>query len=416
MKVVLLFFVFLFYSLHAHAIPEAKTSFWKGGMVLHQRNSNHNRVIKHIEINERPVKRITSNDSKNSISSKNSIVVKAKGGSLNEALNNAFKVAIDNEVGLILDTERHAKNGEIFHSQILSYSAGYIKHYEILKHEHNREKDEHQIRINVIVASSKLKNYLLVADNDSKFFNVDEIKTRIKSLKKSKLDREILVRNFFKNFPEGAFDIQVKKFSHKIDSQFKSSLNIPIDIAWNQEYIEALFELYTVISDSDYDTPKYYKGDSNFIRHGVPKGDFVFIDRVKKPKLLRRFNPNNYYDYSGNILNIKGFKITDKHLSSLLWQLNKDMGKASLCVTIKSKNGELERFCENSSTIFQSGLISLGHYKHHSGFIFDPDTKRVTKKLQIDESSLQKFAGPSEISAYIINCNEGRGRNNCSYF
>ena len=81
-------------------------------MVVHQRNSNHNRVIKDIEINERPVKRITSNDSKNSISSKNSIVVKVKGVSLNDALNNALKIAIDNEVGLILDTERHAKNGE----------------------------------------------------------------------------------------------------------------------------------------------------------------------------------------------------------------------------------------------------------------------------------------------------------------
>ena len=405
-------FVCLFYS--PYATSETKTSSWKGGILLHQRNSNHNRVIKDIEINERPVKRITSNDSKNSISSKNSIVVKVKGVSLNDALNNAFKIAIDNEVGLILDTERHAKNGEIFHSQILSYSAGYIKHYEILKHEHNKERNEHQIRVNVIVASSKLKNYLLVADNDPKFFNVDEIKTRIKSLKKSKLDREILVRNFFKNFPEGAFDIQVKKFSHKIDSQGKSSLIIPIDIAWNQEYIEALFELYTVISDSDYDTPKNYKGDSNFIRRGVPKGDFVFIDRVKKPKLLRRLNLNNYYDYSGNILNIKGFKIIDKHLSSLLWKLIRDIGNAFLCVTIESKNGGVEIFCENSSTIFQSGLISLGHYTHHSGVIFDPDTKRVTEKLQIDESSLQKFAGSSEISAYIIYCNEGRGRNNCS--
>jgi|TARA_B110000881_G_C18595899_1_gene531294 hypothetical protein len=412
MKLVLLFFVCLFYS--PYATPETKTSAWKGGMVLHQRNSKHNRVSKHIETNERLVKRVTSNDS---INSKNSIVVEAKGVSLGDALNNAFKVAIDNEVGLILDTERHMKNDEIVHSQILSYSAGYIKKYEILEHEHNREKNSHQIRINVIVASSKLRNYLLISDNDSKSFNIDEIKTRIKSLKKSKLDRETLVRNFFKTFPEGAFDIQVSDFIHKIDSQGKSSLNIPINISWNKEYIEALFELYTVISDSNYDTPKHRNGDSDFIRRGVSKGNFVFIDRVKKPKLLRRMNTNNYYDYAGNILNIKGFEITDKSLSYLLWDISTKMAKASLCVSIESlENGESERFCENTHDILQSGLISVGRHQYQSGFIFDPDTKRITEKLQIDESSLQKFEGSSEISAYIINCKEGRGRNHCSYF
>ena len=33
--------------------------------------------------------------------------VKGEGPTLQLALNNAFKVAIDNEVGVILDTERH---------------------------------------------------------------------------------------------------------------------------------------------------------------------------------------------------------------------------------------------------------------------------------------------------------------------
>ena len=344
------------------------------------------------------------------------IEVEGEGVSLEDALNNAFKVAIDNEVGVILDTERHLKNGEIVHNQILSYSAGYIKQYEIIEHEQNSEKNSHQIKVNVIVASSKLKNYLLISDNDSKSFNVDEIKTRIKSLEESKLDREKLVRNFFKSYPEGAFDVQVLDFSHKIDSQGNSSLNIPINISWNQEYIAALHELYTVISDSEYDTPKHKKGDSNFIRRGVSKGDFVFIERIKKPNFFKKhISLYNYYDYSGNILNIKGFKITDNSLRHLLWDISAKMGKASVCVTIESKNGGVERFCENSSNIFQSGLISLGRYTNQSGFIFDPlVTATVTEKLQIDESSLQKFQGSSEISANIINCKEGRGRNNCS--
>ena len=62
--------------------------------------------------------------------------VEGEGPTLQIALNNAFKVAIDNEVGVILDTERHLQNGEIVHNQILSYSAGYITSYKIVHHIH----------------------------------------------------------------------------------------------------------------------------------------------------------------------------------------------------------------------------------------------------------------------------------------
>ena len=74
------------------------------------------------------------------------IQVDGEGRTLEQALNNAFKVAIDNEVGVILDTERHLKNGKVTHNQILSYSAGYVTSYTILHHIHIRDMDCNFIR------------------------------------------------------------------------------------------------------------------------------------------------------------------------------------------------------------------------------------------------------------------------------
>ena len=79
------------------------------------------------------------------------IQVEGEGSSLEQALNNAFKVAIDNEVGVILDTERHLRNGKIVHNQILSYSAGIHYSYTILHHISFRDRNIHQVMLMLLL-------------------------------------------------------------------------------------------------------------------------------------------------------------------------------------------------------------------------------------------------------------------------
>ena len=176
------------------------------------------------------------------------IEVQGEGSSLEEALNNAFKVAIDNEVGVILDTERHLRNGEIVHNQILSYSAGYVTTYEIIHHIHIRDINIHQVTVDVTVASSKLKNYLLSSNHNAVGFNVDHIKAQIRLVKKGQVDGRKLVSNFLKSFPREAINIQTHDLSVIRDDRDpdKFYLQIPFSVSWDQAWLVALQELLTL--------------------------------------------------------------------------------------------------------------------------------------------------------------------------
>lgn len=174
--------------------------------------------------------------------------VEGEGPTLEIALNNAFKVAIDNEVGVILDTERHLQNGEIVHNQILSYSAGYIKTYQIKHHIYIAELNLHKVIVNVSVASSKLKNFLLSRNHNPLSFNVDNIKAQIRLYKEGYVDGQKLLDNTLKYFPKEAINVTTHDFNIVADyhNPNKHYLHVPFTISWDQKYLVALQELLTL--------------------------------------------------------------------------------------------------------------------------------------------------------------------------
>lgn len=196
------------------------------------------------------------------------IQVDGEGRTLEQALNNAFKVAIDNEVGVILDTERHLKNGKVTHNQILSYSAGYITSYTILHHIHIRDMDIHQVTVDVTVASSKLKNFLLSSNHNPHFFDVDNIKAQIRLYKKGQIDGHKLVENTLKYFPHNAMNIVTHDFDVVVDyhNPRKFYLQIPYTIYWNQKYLVALEELITLFaSERSVANPMFVQFDDEYL-------------------------------------------------------------------------------------------------------------------------------------------------------
>ena len=294
------------------------------------------------------------------------IEVQGEGSSLEEALNNAFKVAIDQEVGVILDTERHLKNGEIVHNQILSYSAGYITTYEIVHHIHIRDRNIHQVTVDVTVASSKLKNFLLSSNHNPQFFNVDDIKAQIRLYKEGQLDGDKLIENTLKYFPEEAFNVQMSNFS--IVGSFHNPreffLEIPYTITWDEKYLVALQELLRLF-ELDITLHTFVKvGDEVFfisdqilmrkIKQVFNRRDFVVlnINSLQNGKVLNtcvqsiREKPGepwgsvkSLYTHSGRGIDIKSNNIVD---SFVLLPINENelkelQGTSEMTLTV-SKN------------------------------------------------------------------------------
>lgn len=179
------------------------------------------------------------------------LVVTGEASSFELAQQQAFKKAIDYEVGLIVDTERSTSDRELTHNQILTYSAGYIKDYTLLSHEIYEPEGTHFVRMDVTVASSALKNFLLSRSDNIQKFNGRNIKTQIDYYKRSLVDGDRLVNNTLKYFPTDAIQVDAQEYSIVVDGYRKVSLHIPYTLSWKPEYLEALRELLSLFAISE---------------------------------------------------------------------------------------------------------------------------------------------------------------------
>jgi len=297
--------------------------------------------------------------------------VEGEGPTLEIALNNAFKVAIDNEVGVILDTERHLQNGEIVHNQILSYSAGYINTYQIKHHIYIAELNLHKVVVNVSVASSKLKNFLLSSNHNPLSFNVDNIKAQIRLYKKGYVDGQKLLDNTLKYFPKEAINVTTHDFNIVADyhNPNKHYLHVPFTISWDQKYLVALQELLTL-----------FEGD---------QGGRIYVS----------FGDERVY-------------ITDQMLFT---KLRKVFGRSDfVLLTINSlHNNTAINTCVQSIryTPGKSWDSKRALYTYTGGGLSFKDDKEVTSFLMfpIDEQDLQNFQGLTELTLSVSsakNCPE----------
>ena len=200
------------------------------------------------------------------------IQVQGEGSSFEEAKQSAFKVAIDQEVGVILDTERHLKNGKIVHNQILSYSAGYIISSSLIHHVIIRDRNLHQVTFDVTVASSLLKDFVLSSNHNTKSFNIDDIKAQTQSSKETHKDGMDLLDSTLKFFPNKAFNIEMHDFSVIVNyhDPRKFHLHVPYTLSWNQKYLVALQEALTLFkADRAFPTFVQFNDEVIFITDSI---------------------------------------------------------------------------------------------------------------------------------------------------
>lgn len=245
------------------------------------------------------------------------IVVTGEANSFEDAKHQAFKKAIDHEIGVIVDTERLTYDQQLLHNQILTYSAGYVLGYEIQSHIYVRETDLHRVTIDVTVASSKLKNFLLSHAQYTGKFNGENIRAQIDYYQKGLVDGDKLVANTLKYFPSQAINIIMTEYAVTLDERRNFYLEIPYQITWDQEYLSALVELLSAFSSDqpsrnyvDIDKQRLYFYDTMFmnqLHNRMTRLDFVEITltNMRGETLLNSCVQNILYDptrgWNGNL-------------------------------------------------------------------------------------------------------------------
>jgi len=137
------------------------------------------------------------------------VIVEGTGDSSANAIKDAFRNAVRQVVGALVDAETLVKNDELVEDKILTYSNGFIKTYTEIPGSQKTQGGIHRIKIKAVVETggviAKLKaSNITVKDVDGKGLFA-EVMTKLDSEK----DGLVLIEKHLKNFPQNCMSAVV---------------------------------------------------------------------------------------------------------------------------------------------------------------------------------------------------------------
>ena len=172
-------------------------------------------------------------------------VIIASGYGINEekALKNAYKSAIQQFVGVVVDSETQLKNGELIKDNILTASSGFIKEYEKLST--SNENGLYEVKIKALVKSQKIFETMKSLNIATvSLTNASNIQARVATKAISKKEAGVLLKKRFDELlsSEGLKDIislEIKDVEVMEDNE--SNGKVPVKITYTISIDEKVY-------------------------------------------------------------------------------------------------------------------------------------------------------------------------------
>lgn len=178
------------------------------------------------------------------------------GNNREDAKTNCFQKAIESMVGIALLSNTQSVNNKLAKDEIIKYSAGYIDNYKIIEANSTvLANGQQSIAMDVIVKSSKIHERLLNSGKPDKDINGDRMATQYNSYLSNRKDGDRLFQQILDDYPKRAIEIKQGSSEFKLDAFRNALLIIPVELRWNYNYLVALKEALTLLSDGDERSP-----------------------------------------------------------------------------------------------------------------------------------------------------------------
>jgi hypothetical protein len=180
------------------------------------------------------------------------------GNTYEEAKQNAFKEAIEYQVGVVIASERISYNDKLIKNEILAYSSAFVDEYKIISQQNIGNKV--QLVVDVKLSLLKISDRILSKGKDGK--NLDGVKhnNQYKSFLENKQNGDRMLASVLNDYPRRAYDVKQGNYVIKVDAYRNLTLTIPYTLAWNINYITAFHDTIKVVSDGKPSFWSYEKG------------------------------------------------------------------------------------------------------------------------------------------------------------
>lgn len=201
-----------------------------------------------------------------------SIRVQGIGVTLQQAKENAFKTAVELQVGSVLVTELESKDNKLVRNEIVNYSAGYVDSYTIV--ETNTYNNRVSIIVDVNVSSSKIADRILGIGTNNKSFDSDKHGTQYDTYTNTKLNGDRLLKGLLNDYPKRAFVVTQLQHRFGVDTQRSPFIEIGFKFNWNYNYLTAFNEVLALTEDGSNGLFKTSPG--NIVIMAKDPKDYVF--------------------------------------------------------------------------------------------------------------------------------------------
>ena len=233
-------------------------------------------------------------DSGQVISNEKVIISTGYGTTKEQALKNAFKSAIEQYIGVFVDSETMIKNGKLIKDNILTSSNGFIKKYDELSID--KADGLIEMKIKAVVKSQKIFTQIKKLKISTIYIdNTKDIYPRIRTKRKSKEDALKILKKYFENlFSTSSIQdmLNIKILSAKVEEDKVKDDTVPIRIEYE---LSINYENYI---------QKMKKLEQLFENIGGTLHKRAYIYKVNKQKSIYRSYPKYFrpvnFNYSYN--------------------------------------------------------------------------------------------------------------------
>jgi hypothetical protein len=211
------------------------------------------------------------------------------GNTYEEAKTNAFKEAIEYQVGVVIASERESYNDKLIKNEILAYSSAFVDEYKIISQQNIGNKV--QVVVDVKLSLLRISDRIISKGKDSK--NLDGVKhdSQYKSFLENKQNGDRILASVLNDYPKRAYDIKQSNYIVKIDTYRNLTLIIPYTLSWNPNYVASLNDAIKIVADGK---PSLWAAEKGFaqqypamVRIGSEK--YYFNEFVIPNKILDSF-------------------------------------------------------------------------------------------------------------------------------
>jgi hypothetical protein len=169
------------------------------------------------------------------------------GNTYEEAKHNAFKEAIEYQVGVVIVSERESYNEKLIKNEILAYSSAFVDEYKIVSQQKIGNKVE--VVVDVKLSLLRLSDRILSKGKDSKNLDGAKHDNQYKSFLENKQNGDRILASVLNDYPKRAYTIKQSNYVVKIDAYRNLTLTIPYEIRWNENYVASLHDAIRLVAD-----------------------------------------------------------------------------------------------------------------------------------------------------------------------